>query len=56
MNEVIKRVRVQTRDMLVVSIPIDMEEIEPLMGEWRVLHYDYFGRCYSLTLSKVGFL
>ena len=53
MTEVIKSVQIQTGDMFVVSIPIDMEGNDTAMGKWRVLHYDYFGRCYSLILSKV---
>ena len=39
--------------MSVVSIPIDNDEIDTAMGNWRVLHWDYFGKCFSLILSKV---
>ena len=53
--EVLKRVLIQTRQKLEINIPLDNEEARGKgVGEWKVIHYDYFGRCYSLTLSEVS--
>ena len=54
-EEVIKQVIIQTREKLEINIPLNNEAAkEKGMGEWKVLHYDYFGRCYSLILSEVS--
>ena len=54
-EELIKQVLIQTKENVEINIPLDNEAArEKGVGEWKVLHYDYFGRCYSLILSEVS--
>ena len=54
-RDVVKRVRADTWERLGVEIPLDNEEvIRRQIGRWKTLHYDYFGKCFSLTLHEVS--
>ena len=54
-EEVLNRITIQTWEKFEIEVPLNEEEIlKSSLGKWNILHYDYFGRCYSLTLNKVG--
>ena len=54
-EEVIKSIKLDTWEEFKVKIPLNGEEmLKRDLGKWNVIHYDNFGRCYSLTLNEVS--
>ena len=54
-EEVIKGITIDTWEKSEVKVPLNGEELlQRNLGKWNTVHYDYFGRCYSLTLNEVS--